>query len=69
MALEPRGCNEHIPSHVRIPMAGLQVDIYVSIGITWAAALVVLCMRMIARQMTRIRWWWDDYLSILAIVR
>lgn len=49
-------------------MAGLQADVYVSIGITWFAALVALCMRIVARQMTRIKWWLDDYLSVLAFV-
>jgi len=50
-------------------MAGLQVDVYVSVGITWLAALIALFLRMLARQMTRKRWWLDDYFSILALVR
>ena len=50
-------------------MAGLQVDVYVSVGITWLAALIALSLRMLARQMTRMRWWLDDYFSILALVR
>jgi len=49
-------------------MAGLQVDVYVSIGITWFAALIALCMRMTARQITHIKWWFDDCFSVLAIV-
>lgn len=50
-------------------MAGLQVDVYVSVGITWLAALIALSLRMLARQMTRMRWWLDDYFAILALVR
>jgi hypothetical protein len=50
-------------------MAGLQVDVYVSVGITWLAALIALSLRLLARQLTRMRWWFDDYLSILALVR
>ncbi|KAF1923834.1 uncharacterized protein M421DRAFT_404771 [Didymella exigua CBS 183.55] len=49
-------------------MAGLQIDIYVSIGITWLAALVALSMRMVARQLTGIKWWLDDCFSILAFI-
>lgn len=50
-------------------MAGLQVNVYVSVGITWTAALVALSLRMLARQMTRMKWWLDDYFAILALVR
>lgn len=50
-------------------MAGLQADVYVSISITWLAALAALSMRLAARQMTRIKWWLDDYASILSLVR
>jgi hypothetical protein len=50
-------------------MAGLQVDIYASIGVTWFAALATLIMRVIARRVTRVGWWYDDYFSILAFVR
>lgn len=50
-------------------MAGLQADVYVSVGITWLAALSALFLRMLARQMTHMRLWLDDYFSILALVR
>lgn len=50
-------------------MAGLQANVYVSVVITWLAALIALSLRMLARQMTRMKWWLDDYFSILALVR
>lgn len=49
-------------------MAELQDDVYLSIGITWFAALVALCLRLIARRITRNKSWFDDYLSVLAFV-
>jgi hypothetical protein len=50
-------------------MAGLQIDIYAGIGITWITALVTLVMRVIARRVTRVHWWLDDYFAISAFVR
>ncbi|KAH6950399.1 hypothetical protein BKA56DRAFT_738718 [Ilyonectria sp. MPI-CAGE-AT-0026] len=35
-------------------MAGLQINLYVGIGITWIAALVALIMRVFARRMTKV---------------
>ncbi|KAH6989552.1 hypothetical protein BKA56DRAFT_576029 [Ilyonectria sp. MPI-CAGE-AT-0026] len=49
-------------------MAGLETNIYVSTGITWVAAFAALIMRMIARRMTKISWWYDDYFCIGAFV-
>lgn len=49
-------------------MAGLEADIYASTAITWAAAIAALVMRIIARRMTRISWWYDDYFCVLAFV-
>jgi hypothetical protein len=49
-------------------MSSLQINIYASIGITWIAALVALIMRMLARHITRMSLWFDDYFSILAFV-
>jgi hypothetical protein len=50
-------------------MAGLQIDLYAGIGVTWIAALATLIMRVIARRITRINWWLDDYFAISAFVR
>ncbi|KAH6886981.1 hypothetical protein B0T10DRAFT_461443 [Thelonectria olida] len=47
-------------------MAGLTANIYVSTGITWVAAFVALVMRIIARRIMKITWWFDDYFCILA---
>ncbi|KAH7114538.1 hypothetical protein B0J13DRAFT_239587 [Dactylonectria estremocensis] len=49
-------------------MAGLQTNLYVGIGITWIAALVALIMRVFARRMTKVSWWFDDYFCISAFV-
>ncbi|KAH7345971.1 hypothetical protein BKA66DRAFT_433677 [Pyrenochaeta sp. MPI-SDFR-AT-0127] len=49
-------------------MAGLQINIYASIGITWIAALATLIMRVIARRLTRVNWWLDDYFAISAFL-
>ncbi|KAH7128883.1 hypothetical protein EDB81DRAFT_906569 [Dactylonectria macrodidyma] len=45
-------------------MAGLQTNVYVSVGITWFAALLALIARICARRITKVRWWWDDYLCV-----
>lgn len=50
-------------------MAGLQVNLYAGIGVTWIAALATLIMRVIARRVTRVDWWFDDYFAISAFVR
>jgi hypothetical protein len=50
-------------------MAGLQINLYASIGVTWIAALATLIMRVIARRVTRVNWWLDDYFAISAFVR
>ncbi|KAF1949150.1 hypothetical protein CC80DRAFT_497734 [Byssothecium circinans] len=49
-------------------MAGLQVNIYVSVGVTWFAALATLIGRVLARRMARVDWWFDDYFSVLAFL-
>ncbi|KAF5025375.1 hypothetical protein F66182_2540 [Fusarium sp. NRRL 66182] len=49
-------------------MAGLQPDIWASVVITWVAALMSLVMRVCARRITKVSWWFDDYFTILAFV-
>ncbi|KAH8693468.1 hypothetical protein GQ44DRAFT_753944 [Phaeosphaeriaceae sp. PMI808] len=49
-------------------MADLQANLYVCIGITWFAALAALVMRVTARRMTRIEWWFDDYFCVFAFL-
>lgn len=49
-------------------MAGLQTNVYVAAIITWIAALVALILRVIARRMTKQRWWVDDYFCVSAFV-
>ena len=50
-------------------MAGLQVNVYVAISVTWTAATTALLLRLKARRMTRMKLWFDDYLACVAWVR
>ncbi|KAI8654098.1 hypothetical protein NCS56_01366400 [Fusarium sp. Ph1] len=47
-------------------MAGLQVNVYVAILVTWTAATTGLLLRLKARRMTRMKLWFDDYLACVA---
>ena len=49
-------------------MAGLQTSVYVAASVTWIAALAALILRVIARHMTKQRWWFDDYFCLAAFV-
>lgn len=49
-------------------MAGLQTSVYVAAGVTWAAAFVAMILRIIARRMTKQRWWFDEYFCLAAFV-
>ncbi|KAF5002450.1 hypothetical protein FDECE_10636 [Fusarium decemcellulare] len=49
-------------------MAGLQTNAYVSAAVTWFAAVLALIARIAARRMTKIKWWYDDYLCVSAFV-
>ena len=49
-------------------MAGLQPNIWAGVAIPWLAALTSLVMRVCARRMTKMSWWFDDYFSILAFI-
>lgn len=51
-----------------VAMAGLQANVYASISITMTAAVVVLVLRMMARRMTKMRLWFDDYFAVVAFV-
>ncbi|RFN43412.1 hypothetical protein FIE12Z_12352 [Fusarium flagelliforme] len=49
-------------------MAGLQPNIWAGVAIPWLAALTSLILRVCARRMTKIRWWFDDYFCVLAFL-
>jgi hypothetical protein len=49
-------------------MAGLVINIFVGIGVTWAAAFLALIGRFIARRMTKQSWSYEDYFCISALV-
>lgn len=64
-----RGCrisHDHLVSSPVATMAGLQTDVYVSAGITWISALIALILRVVARRITKQRWWIDDYFCLAA---
>ena len=46
----------------------LRPDVWVSLAIPWFAALIAVCLRIWARRMTKVSWWFDDYFSILGFV-
>ncbi|KAH7129571.1 hypothetical protein B0J13DRAFT_564270 [Dactylonectria estremocensis] len=49
-------------------MTGLQPNVYAAVAITWAAALPALVLRAVARRMTKMAWWFDDYFCVAAFV-
>ncbi|KAH8680407.1 hypothetical protein BGZ61DRAFT_358646 [Ilyonectria robusta] len=49
-------------------MTGLQPNVFAAISITWAAALTALVLRVVARRMTKMAWWFDDYFCVSAFV-
>ncbi|KAH8758002.1 hypothetical protein F5883DRAFT_502585 [Diaporthe sp. PMI_573] len=46
----------------------LRPDVWVSLAIPWFAALIAVCLRIWARRMTKVSWWFDDYFSILGFL-
>lgn len=49
-------------------MTGLQPNVFAAVSITWAAALTALVLRVVARRMTKMAWWIDDYFCVSAFV-
>ncbi|EMT62844.1 hypothetical protein NOF04DRAFT_9518 [Fusarium oxysporum II5] len=49
-------------------MVGLQPNIWAAVAIPWLAALASLVLRVCARRMTKMSWWFDDYFTILAFL-
>ncbi|KAF5685601.1 integral membrane protein [Fusarium circinatum] len=46
----------------------LKSDIISAMAITWVSALLALIARVFARRMTKVPWWYDDYLCVGAFV-
>lgn len=46
----------------------LKSDIISAMVITWVSALLALIARVFARRMTKVPWWYDDYLCVGAFV-
>ncbi|KAM5381811.1 hypothetical protein ACJZ2D_002801 [Fusarium nematophilum] len=49
-------------------MAGLQGNVYAAVSIVWASALLALIARVLARRLTKMPWWYDDYFCVCAFV-
>ncbi|KAF7557742.1 hypothetical protein G7Z17_g458 [Cylindrodendrum hubeiense] len=47
-------------------MTGLQPNVFAAVCITWAVALPALVLRVVARRMTKMAWWFDDYFCVSA---
>lgn len=43
-------------------------DVLAVIVATFALAMIFLVLRMVARKVTRVHLWWDDYLAIAAFL-
>lgn len=49
-------------------MRNMDIDVYVVLGVTGALSTVGTILRFMARRMTKVSLWWDDWFAILAIV-
>ena len=49
-------------------MAGLQPNVYAAILATMPAAAAALVLRLVARRMIRMKYWFDDLFAVLAYV-
>lgn len=45
-----------------------QPDLWAVEFITFAAATVFISLRLLSRRLTKIEFWWDDYLAMCAYV-
>lgn len=45
-------------------MADYNIAVLAVIVATFAVAMVFIVLRMVARRVTRVHLWWDDYLAI-----
>ncbi|KAL6707818.1 hypothetical protein ACN47E_003718 [Coniothyrium glycines] len=49
-------------------MSNLQANIYACMVVTWFAAISTLALRIHARRLTQVGWWFDDYFVVLAFL-
>ncbi|KAF2112953.1 hypothetical protein BDV96DRAFT_648577 [Lophiotrema nucula] len=49
-------------------MQSRQPELYSAALITWTAATTALCLRVVARRVTKLKLAWEDYLSMVAFV-
>lgn len=49
-------------------MASRQVSLFVALSITGAAATAALVLRLVARRITKVSLWWDDFMCMGAYV-
>jgi hypothetical protein len=50
------------------PHASRQPNGYVAVIVTFAAGATTLFLRLIARRLTRVQLWWDDYIAVVAFL-
>ncbi|KAF2734409.1 hypothetical protein EJ04DRAFT_437201 [Polyplosphaeria fusca] len=48
------------------PHGSRQLNGYICLFVTFAAATVTICARLLARRLTRVQLWYDDYVAIIA---
>lgn len=49
-------------------MRHLENDVYICLGVTLGLATVFTVLRFVARRITKVSPWWDDWFLILAFV-
>ncbi|VUC21633.1 unnamed protein product [Clonostachys rosea] len=49
-------------------MTGLQANVFVGFGVCWGLATLALIGRIVARRMTKVRWWYEDYYCVSAFI-
>lgn len=49
-------------------MACRQPEIIVAVAVTFAAATIILGLRVVARRLRKVKLWLDDWLAVLAWV-
>ena len=46
-----------------------QANAYAATFITWGLAITAVVLRFTARRLSRVKYWWDDWLMLIALVR
>lgn len=49
-------------------MRNHDIDVWACVGVTLGLATVSVVLRFLARRMTKVALWWDDWFAVLAFV-